>query len=170
VESWCCRTGWKRLESTRAGPGGRGNRAAQARERKLDAGRRTFWTQPPRQLNGCANWQVRLFFPIPPCAKTVIGEDCRIDPTTTLLDTQVGSQTTICDSVAEYARVGSQVSIVRSAICARRGAGGRVHMGNFGEVKSSYWVRTSRWGTSRTSGCQHRRECEHRSGDNHMQF
>jgi bifunctional UDP-N-acetylglucosamine pyrophosphorylase/glucosamine-1-phosphate N-acetyltransferase len=71
--------------------------------------------------------------------KTVIGEDCRIGPNTTLLDTQVGSQTTICDSVAEYARVGSQVSI--GPFChLRKGAvlADRVHMGNFGEVKSSY--------------------------------
>ena len=71
--------------------------------------------------------------------KTVIGEDCRIGPNTTLLDTQVGSQTTICDSVAEYASVGSQVSI--GPFChLRKGAvlADRVHMGNFGEVKSSY--------------------------------
>ncbi len=71
--------------------------------------------------------------------KTVIGEDCRIGPNTTLLDTQVGSRTTICDSVAEYARVGSQVSI--GPFChLRKGAvlADRVHMGNFGEVKSSY--------------------------------
>ncbi|HOE35514.1 MAG: bifunctional UDP-N-acetylglucosamine diphosphorylase/glucosamine-1-phosphate N-acetyltransferase GlmU [Chloroflexi bacterium] len=71
--------------------------------------------------------------------KTVIGEDCLIGPNTTLLHTRVGSQTTICDSVAEYASVGSQVSI--GPFChLRKGAvlADRVHMGNFGEVKSSY--------------------------------
>lgn len=71
--------------------------------------------------------------------KTIIGEDCRIGPNTTLLHTSVGSGTTICDSVAEYASVGSQVSI--GPFChLRKGAvlADRVHMGNFGEVKSSY--------------------------------
>jgi len=69
---------------------------------------------------------------------TLIGEDCRIGPNTSLLHTQVGNETTICDSVAEYASVGSQVSI--GPFChLRKGAvlADRVHMGNFGEVKSS---------------------------------
>lgn len=79
--------------------------------------------------------------------KTVIGEDCRIGPNTTLLHTTVGNSTTICDSVAEYASVGSQVSI--GPFChLRKGAvlADRVHMGNFGEVKSSYLGENAKMG------------------------
>ena len=79
--------------------------------------------------------------------KTVIGEDCRIGPNTTLLHTTVGTGTTIWDSVAEYASVGSHVSI--GPFChLRKGAvlADRVHMGNFGEVKSSYLGENAKMG------------------------
>jgi bifunctional UDP-N-acetylglucosamine pyrophosphorylase/glucosamine-1-phosphate N-acetyltransferase len=69
---------------------------------------------------------------------THIGEDCKIGPNTTLADTEVGNATLIRDSVAEYARVGNRVTI--GPFChLRKGAElmDDVHMGIFGEVKSS---------------------------------
>ena len=69
---------------------------------------------------------------------THIGEDCQIGPNTTLVETEVGNASLIRDSVAEYARVGNRVTI--GPFChLRKGAElmDDVHMGNFGEVKSS---------------------------------
>lgn len=69
---------------------------------------------------------------------TKIGNDCMLGPNTTLVDTLVGNETLIQDSVAECAVVGSHVSI--GPYChLRKGAvlADGVHMGNFGEVKQS---------------------------------
>ncbi len=71
--------------------------------------------------------------------QTVIGERCVIGPGTIIEDTIVGDDTLILASVLEGARVGSQVSM--GPFChLRKDAhlADHVHMGNFGEVKSSY--------------------------------
>ena len=70
--------------------------------------------------------------------KTVIGENCQIGPETTLLDTKVGDDCTIKNSVAEYAEIGNHVEM--GPFChLRKGAVLKdgVHLGNFGEVKDS---------------------------------
>lgn len=70
--------------------------------------------------------------------KTVIGENCQIGPDTTLLDTNVGDDCMIKNSVAEYAEIGNHVEM--GPFChLRKGAvlKDRVHLGNFGEVKDS---------------------------------
>lgn len=69
---------------------------------------------------------------------TAIGENCEIGPNTTLLDTQVGSDTMITYSLAEGAKIGNHVSM--GPFChLRKGAvlSDHVHLGNFGEVKDS---------------------------------
>ena len=70
--------------------------------------------------------------------KTVIGENNRIGPDTSLQDTTVGSDCVISYSVAESAWLGNHVSM--GPFChLRKGAVLRdcVHLGNFGEVKDS---------------------------------
>ena len=70
--------------------------------------------------------------------KTVIGENCKIGPETTLLDTKVGDDCTILNSVAEYAEIGNHVEM--GPFChLRKGAVLKdgVHLGNFAEVKDS---------------------------------
>ncbi|MBP7213391.1 MAG: bifunctional UDP-N-acetylglucosamine diphosphorylase/glucosamine-1-phosphate N-acetyltransferase GlmU [Anaerolineaceae bacterium] len=72
------------------------------------------------------------------CGKTVIGENCQIGPDTTLLDTKVGDDCMIKNSVAEFAEIGNHVEM--GPFChLRKGAvlKDHVHMGNFGEVKDS---------------------------------
>ena len=70
--------------------------------------------------------------------KTVIGENCQIGPETTLLDTKVGNDCTIKNSVAEYSEIGNHVEMgpvchLRTGAVLKDG----VHLGNFGEVKDS---------------------------------
>jgi len=70
---------------------------------------------------------------------TVIGERCVIGPGTIIEDTRVGDDSVILASVLEGAEVGSHVGM--GPFChLRKGAhlSDHVHMGNFGEVKSSY--------------------------------
>ena len=72
------------------------------------------------------------------CGKTLIGENCKIGPETTLLDTKVGDDCTILNSVAEYAEIGNHVEM--GPFChLRKGAVLKdgVHLGNFAEVKDS---------------------------------
>ena len=70
--------------------------------------------------------------------KTSIGENCQIGPETTLLDTKVGDDCTIKNSVAESAEIGNHVEM--GPFChLRKGAVLKdgVHLGNFAEVKDS---------------------------------
>ncbi|HZU86441.1 MAG TPA: bifunctional UDP-N-acetylglucosamine diphosphorylase/glucosamine-1-phosphate N-acetyltransferase GlmU [Anaerolineaceae bacterium] len=70
---------------------------------------------------------------------TVIGQDCQIGPNTIIEDTRIGDRCTILSSVLEGALVEDEVSMGPFGHL-RKGAhlGRGVHMGNFGEVKSSY--------------------------------
>ncbi len=68
----------------------------------------------------------------------MIGENCQIGPDSTLLDTKVGNDCTIKNSVAEYAEIGNHVEM--GPFChLRKGAvlNDGVHLGNFAEVKDS---------------------------------
>ena len=68
-----------------------------------------------------------------------IGEDCRIGPDTTVVDTVIGSGCVIQYSVLEQATLEDHVDVGPFAHL-RKGAhlASGVHMGNFGEVKGSY--------------------------------
>ncbi|MEW6716820.1 MAG: bifunctional UDP-N-acetylglucosamine diphosphorylase/glucosamine-1-phosphate N-acetyltransferase GlmU [Chloroflexota bacterium] len=71
--------------------------------------------------------------------KTTIGEDCELGPNTLVHDTRIGNGVKVLASVLENAVVEDEVNIgpfahLRSGAHLARG----VHMGNFGEVKSSY--------------------------------
>jgi bifunctional UDP-N-acetylglucosamine pyrophosphorylase / glucosamine-1-phosphate N-acetyltransferase len=68
-----------------------------------------------------------------------IGEDCRIGPNTTVVDTAIGSGCVVQYSVLEQARLEDHVDVGPFAHL-RKGAhlASGVHMGNFGEVKNSY--------------------------------
>ncbi len=69
---------------------------------------------------------------------TVVGSGCVIGPDTTLISTTTGDETVITYSVTEFATIGSHVSM--GPFChLRKGAvlKDHVHLGNFGEVKSS---------------------------------
>lgn len=70
---------------------------------------------------------------------TIIGQECRIGPNTIIEDTRIGDRCTILASVLEGALVEDEVSMGPFGHL-RKGAhlGRGVHMGNFGEVKSSY--------------------------------
>lgn len=70
---------------------------------------------------------------------TVVGENCVLGPNTVVQDTVIGSRSTVVSSVLEKSKVEEDVQIgpyahLRSGAHLARG----VHMGNFGEVKSSY--------------------------------
>ncbi len=71
--------------------------------------------------------------------ETVIGQECRIGPNTVIEDTRIGDRCMILASVLEGALVEDEVSMGPFGHL-RKGAhlGRGVHMGNFGEVKSSY--------------------------------
>jgi bifunctional UDP-N-acetylglucosamine pyrophosphorylase/glucosamine-1-phosphate N-acetyltransferase len=71
--------------------------------------------------------------------RTVVGENNVLGPNTVIRDTQIGSHCTILVSVLEKAVVEDHVEIGPFGHL-RSGAhlSSRVHMGNFGEVKSSY--------------------------------
>lgn len=71
--------------------------------------------------------------------KTVIGESCRIGPNTVIEDSTVGSHCAIIASFLEGALVEDHVEMGPFAHL-RKGAhlAQGVHLGNFGEVKSSY--------------------------------
>jgi bifunctional UDP-N-acetylglucosamine pyrophosphorylase/glucosamine-1-phosphate N-acetyltransferase len=71
--------------------------------------------------------------------KTLIGKDCVIGPNAILQDTQIGDRCHVLDSVLESASVEDDVGIGPYGHL-RKGAhlASGVHMGNFGEVKSSY--------------------------------
>ncbi len=71
--------------------------------------------------------------------QTTIGSGCRIGPNSILTDTRVGDGCLVLASVSESAILEDHVSM--GPFChLRKGAhlGPGVHMGNFGEVKSSY--------------------------------
>ena len=81
------------------------------------------------------------------CGKTLIGENCKIGPETTLLDTKVGDDCTILNSVAEYAEIGNHVEM--GPFChLRKGAVLKdgVHLGNFAEVKDSVLAEGTKMG------------------------
>lgn len=71
--------------------------------------------------------------------QTRIGEDCRIGPDTTVVDTIVGNGCSVQFSVLEGATLEEHVDVGPFAHL-RTGAhlASGVHMGNFGEVKNSY--------------------------------
>ncbi len=71
--------------------------------------------------------------------KSRIGQGCTIGPNTLMLDTQVGDRCELLASVMEGAVIEDEVTMGPFARL-RSGAhlGKGVHMGNFGEVKSSY--------------------------------
>ncbi len=71
--------------------------------------------------------------------KTLIGRDCVIGPNAIIQDTQLGDRCHVLDSVLESASVEDDVGIGPYGHL-RKGAhlASGVHMGNFGEVKSSY--------------------------------
>jgi bifunctional UDP-N-acetylglucosamine pyrophosphorylase/glucosamine-1-phosphate N-acetyltransferase len=71
--------------------------------------------------------------------ETVIGQECRIGPNTIIEDTRIGDRCMVLSSVLEGALLEDEVSMgpfghLRTGAHLGRG----VHMGNFGEVKSSY--------------------------------
>ena len=68
-----------------------------------------------------------------------IGEDCRIGPNTTVLDTVIGDGCVVQYSVLEQAALEDHVDVGPFAHL-RKGAhlAAGVHMGNFGEVKNAY--------------------------------
>ena len=70
---------------------------------------------------------------------TIIGKDCVIGPNAIIQDTQLGDRCHVLDSVLESASVEDDVGIGPYGHL-RKGAhlASGVHMGNFGEVKSSY--------------------------------
>ena len=79
--------------------------------------------------------------------KTLIGENCKIGPETTLMDTKVGDDCTILNSVAEYAEIGNHVEM--GPFChLRKGTVLKdyVHLGNFGEVKDSVLAEGTKMG------------------------
>jgi len=70
---------------------------------------------------------------------TMIGEDCEIGPDTTVIDTKVGNQVVLIQSLLEQALVEDRVTMgpfCHLRIGAHLAEG--VHLGNFGEVKDSY--------------------------------
>ena len=70
---------------------------------------------------------------------TMIGEDCEIGPDTTVVDTKVGNQVVLIQSLLEQALVEDRVTMgpfCHLRIGAHLAEG--VHLGNFGEVKDSY--------------------------------
>jgi bifunctional UDP-N-acetylglucosamine pyrophosphorylase/glucosamine-1-phosphate N-acetyltransferase len=72
-------------------------------------------------------------------AGTQIGEDCEIGPNTLIEDTRIGNRCKVFASVLEHAVVEDDVDIgpfghLRKGAHLAQG----VHMGNFGEIKSSY--------------------------------
>lgn len=71
--------------------------------------------------------------------ETVIGAGCSLGPNTIVRDTHIGDRCTVLSSVLESARVENEVEIGPFGHL-RKGAhlADHVHMGNFGEVKSSY--------------------------------
>jgi len=71
--------------------------------------------------------------------RTVIGENCTLGPNSIITDAQVGSQCKIVASMLEKAVLEDRVDVGPFAHL-RKGAhlANDVHMGNFGEVKSSY--------------------------------
>jgi bifunctional UDP-N-acetylglucosamine pyrophosphorylase / glucosamine-1-phosphate N-acetyltransferase len=70
--------------------------------------------------------------------RTVIGENCKIGPDTTVVDSEIGNDVQLIASVLESAKVADHVSM--GPFChLRKGAvlKEHVHLGNFAEVKDS---------------------------------
>ena len=102
--------------------------------------------------------------------KTVIGENNRIGPDTTIQDTTIGNDCRITYSFAEQAWLGNRqygpFSHLRPGAVLKDG----VHIGNFGEVKDSTWRKTSKWGIFLISAMPRLAKTLTRRGDDHPQF